>query len=164
LLKTSTNGIPVDSASTRNLVSVAGSGLGWSSENRTTRRSTLATGGSATSVFRSKTSSIIPRRSVQSTAPTRTRSPTSTRRRIFLSSARTTQSRSDPRWRSRPWPGGTESTMTRMKLACDAATRPVAWVGRSESGGGGGREAASGSRRGWWWEVEARRRRGSGKG
>jgi len=139
LLSASVRGIPVDSASTRKRVRVNGSGLGCSSENRTRRWSTLATGGSRISEDRWKTFSIHPLRSTQSTEPTRTLSPTMTLRLIFFNSALTTQRSSTPRKLPEEEGGWSLSgTMTRMKFACDAATTPMACD--SVSGGLSSRE------------------------
>jgi hypothetical protein len=46
-----------------------------------------------------------------------------------------------------------------MKLAWEAATRPVAWFGRSSSGGGEAAAAAAGRRRRGWREAARRRSR-----
>lgn len=87
--------------------------------------STLTTGGLRILKVRWKTFSIMPLRLTQSMDPTRTLSPTITLRLIFFSSALTTQSISTPR--KLPEGSSFSGTMTRMKLACDAATTPMAW-------------------------------------
>ena len=136
LFSTTVTGRPVCSADTRYRVAALGIKGGMARENTSMTLEMLATGGSSSLDERGKTSSTMPRPSTQSMPTTRTTSPTSTWRFIFLSRARTTHNRrvcggGDESANGSPPP--VRSTLIRTKLACAAITRPMIAEGRSAS-------------------------------